>query len=81
MGMPITVEIVDPHVTEADIANVFAYFHAVDATFSTYKEHSEMSKPSLVPMCTKLIGLQRLPLPWAKGESLSSNSYQGLKAI
>jgi FAD:protein FMN transferase len=44
MGMPITVEVVDHHVTEADIANVFAYFRAVDDTFSTYKEHSEISK-------------------------------------
>ena len=44
MGMPITVEVVDPGVTEADIANVFAYFRAVDETFSTYKEHSEISK-------------------------------------
>ncbi len=40
MGMPITVEVVDPGVTEADIANVFAYFRAVDETLSTYKEHS-----------------------------------------
>ncbi len=44
MGMPITVEVVDPGVTEADIANVFAYFRTVDETFSTYKEHSEISK-------------------------------------
>src|SRR5207253_6603661 len=44
MGMPITVEVVDPGVTEADIANVFAYFRAVDETFSTYKGHSEISK-------------------------------------
>ncbi len=44
MGMPITVEVVDPGVTEADIANVFAYFRTVDDTFSTYKEHSEISK-------------------------------------
>ena len=44
MGMPITVEVVDPCVTEADIANIFAYFGAVDDTFSTYKEHSEISK-------------------------------------
>ena len=44
MGMPITVEVVDPSVTEADIENVFAYFRAVDDTFSTYKEHSEISK-------------------------------------
>lgn len=44
MGMPISVEMVDPGVTEADIESVFAYFRVVDDTFSTYKEHSEMSK-------------------------------------
>jgi thiamine biosynthesis lipoprotein len=44
MGMPITVEVVDPSVTEAGIASVFAYFRTVDDTFSTYKEHSEISK-------------------------------------
>ncbi|HEU5228468.1 MAG TPA: FAD:protein FMN transferase [Ktedonobacteraceae bacterium] len=44
MGMPITVEVVDTIVTEADIEKVFAYFRAVDETFSTYKEHSEISR-------------------------------------
>lgn len=44
MGMPITVEVVDTTVTEADIEKVFAYFRAVDETFSTYKEHSEISR-------------------------------------
>ena len=44
MGMPITVEVVDPSVTGADIEKVFAYFRTVDDTFSTHKEHSEMSK-------------------------------------
>ena len=44
MGMPITVEAVDPGVSEADIERVFAYFRAVDDIFSTYKEHSEISK-------------------------------------
>jgi thiamine biosynthesis lipoprotein len=44
MGMPISVEIIDSSVTEADIENVFASFRAVDDTFSTYKEHSEISK-------------------------------------
>ena len=44
MGMPITVEIVDVRVTETDIANVFDYFRTVDEIFSTYKEHSEISK-------------------------------------
>lgn len=44
MGMPITVEVVDPSVTGTDIESVFAYFRAVDDTFSTYKEDSEISK-------------------------------------
>jgi thiamine biosynthesis lipoprotein ApbE len=51
MGMPITVEVVDPGVTEADIEKVFAYFRAVDATFSTYKEHSEISKINRGELC------------------------------
>jgi FAD:protein FMN transferase len=44
MGMPITVEVLDAQVTEADIAAVFAYFEYVDETFSTYKETSEISQ-------------------------------------
>jgi FAD:protein FMN transferase len=51
MGMPITVEVVDPGVTKADIEKVFAYFRAVDATFSTYKEHSEISKINRGELC------------------------------
>lgn len=44
MGMPITVEILDAGATEADIEKVFASFRAIDETFSTYKEQSEISK-------------------------------------
>ncbi len=51
MGMPITVEVVDPSVTEAEIEKVFAYFRAVDATFSTYKEDSEISKINRGELC------------------------------
>jgi thiamine biosynthesis lipoprotein len=51
MGMPITVEIVDPGMTEADIENVFAYFRTVDEIFSTYKEHSEISKINRGELC------------------------------
>src|ERR1700692_2208285 len=51
MGMPITVEIVDAAATEADIANVFACFRAVDDTFSTYKEDSEISKINRGELC------------------------------
>ena len=44
MGMPITLEVVDPLVTEDDLEQVFAYFSSIDNTFSTYKETSEISQ-------------------------------------
>jgi thiamine biosynthesis lipoprotein len=44
MGMPITIEVVDPHVTESDIAGIFDYFASVDRMFSTYKKDSEISR-------------------------------------
>lgn len=44
MGMPITIEIVDPGVTQDLFDMVFDYFRAVDERFSTYKETSEISK-------------------------------------
>lgn len=44
MGMPITVEVVDPQVTAQRIDSVFAYFEYVDDKFSTYKDHSEISR-------------------------------------
>jgi thiamine biosynthesis lipoprotein len=50
MGMPITVEIVDLdqhtkiEIFAEAIKNVFDYFMYVDATFSTYKEDSEISR-------------------------------------
>jgi thiamine biosynthesis lipoprotein len=44
MGMPITVEVLDAGVTEADIERIFAFFRLIDDTFSTYKEQSEISR-------------------------------------
>lgn len=43
MGMPITVEIVDPSASQRDLNAVYDYFHAVDARFSTYKYDSEIT--------------------------------------
>ena len=43
MGMPITLEVVDPGATEELLASIFAYFQSVDDRFSTYKEQSEIS--------------------------------------
>jgi thiamine biosynthesis lipoprotein len=43
MGMPITVEIVDPHITEAAFNEVYEYFAHIDEKFSTYKKTSEIS--------------------------------------
>src|SRR5437868_6869260 len=44
MGMPITLEIADPAGAPADLAAVWDYFTYVDATFSTYKDSSEISQ-------------------------------------
>jgi thiamine biosynthesis lipoprotein len=44
MGMPITVEILDPGVTSEQLDRVFDYFATVDERFSTYKEESEISR-------------------------------------
>jgi thiamine biosynthesis lipoprotein len=44
MGMPITVEIVDAGANRAAIDAVYDYFEYIDATFSTYKEDSEISR-------------------------------------
>jgi FAD:protein FMN transferase len=43
MGMPITIEIVDPSAMDQAIDSVFAYFTYVDDKFSTYKDTSEIS--------------------------------------
>lgn len=43
MGMPVSVEVVGDD-SEANINDVFNYFKAVDARYSTYKEDSEISQ-------------------------------------
>jgi thiamine biosynthesis lipoprotein len=43
MDMPITVEIVDPMVSQSDIDTIFHYFTDIDNRFSTYKNDSEIS--------------------------------------
>lgn len=44
MGMPISIHIADPVVAPEVLDELFAYFDWVDATFSTYKEASEISR-------------------------------------
>ena len=44
MGMPVTVEVADAGATAELIERVFAYFEYIDATFSTYKPSSEISR-------------------------------------
>lgn len=43
MGMPVIVDVRDP-VGEALLDDVFAWFHEVDARFSTYRDDSEVSR-------------------------------------
>lgn len=42
MGMPVSVEIADPHVDMAIFDEVYAYFTDIDERFSTYKPTSEI---------------------------------------
>ena len=44
MGMPILVDVRDDGVDEAVIGQLFSWFEWVDATFSTYKDDSEISR-------------------------------------
>ena len=44
MGMPITVELADSAASAALIDEVYRWFGYVDATFSTYKPNSEISR-------------------------------------
>lgn len=44
MGMPITVEVVDPWVRADALEAVFDYFQYVDEKFSTYKPDSEITR-------------------------------------
>lgn len=44
MGMPITIEIADAQVSAEAFEPVYAYLNDVDATFSPYKEHSEVTR-------------------------------------
>jgi thiamine biosynthesis lipoprotein len=44
MGMPVTVEVVDPFATQSLLGAVFRYLEYVDAKFSTYSDQSEISQ-------------------------------------
>ena len=44
MGMAVSFDVRDPHITRASLAEVIAWLHHVDATFSTYRDDSEISR-------------------------------------
>ena len=44
MGMPVGIDVRDGEVSTAAVAEVFDWLRFVDATFSTYKEESEISR-------------------------------------
>jgi thiamine biosynthesis lipoprotein len=46
MGMPITIEVVDPFVTADTFDRAFDYFQYVDETFSPFKDTSEVTRIS-----------------------------------
>ncbi len=53
MGMPATVEILDPQATPESVDAVFRFFNAVDEKFSTYKPDSEVSHYNAGHIATK----------------------------
>ncbi len=44
MGMPVSVEVVDAHASQADLEAAYEYLTYVDETFSTYKATSEITR-------------------------------------
>ena len=44
MGMPITVEILDPSINDSVFTDIYTYFSYVDHKYSTYKKDSEISQ-------------------------------------
>jgi thiamine biosynthesis lipoprotein len=44
MGMPIGVDVCDPEIEASTVDRVYEWLRFVDATFSTYREHSEISR-------------------------------------
>jgi thiamine biosynthesis lipoprotein len=44
MGMPVSIILDDDFAKEKDIEKIFDYFRKIDATFSTYKKESEVSR-------------------------------------
>src|SRR3954462_11101899 len=44
MGMPIGVDIADPDGVEVDVEPAFDWLRQVDATFSTYRDNSDISR-------------------------------------
>ena len=56
MGMPVTVEVVDASAAQPMLDSVFGYFEYVDATFSTYKDDSEISRINRGELAPELAG-------------------------
>lgn len=76
MGMPITIEVVDPHVTDPDIAGIFDYFASVDRMFSTYKKDSEISRLNSGELTKKQVSADvRQILQLADDTRRESNGY------
>ena len=76
MGMPITIEVVDPRIKETDIANIFDYFASVDRMFSPFKKESEISRLNAGELTKKELGTDvRQILQLADDTKKESNGY------
>lgn len=44
MDMPVSVKVIDPHVTKANIEQIYDYFHHIDERFSPFRSNSEVNQ-------------------------------------
>ncbi len=60
MGMPVTVELVDPQAERDTLEEVFKYFEYIDEKFSTYKDSSEIAliNRGVLPLADSTLDMQ-----------------------
>jgi len=76
MGMPITIEVIDPRIKETDIASIFDYFASVDRMFSPFKKESEISRLNAGELTKKELSTDvRQILQLADDTKKESNGY------
>lgn len=76
MGMPITVNIIDPQATKSDLNDIYNYFSYIDHKFSVFKPTSEVSWLNSGQLARDLMSDElRLVLALAEQTKQETNGY------